>query len=547
VADCDESERRLKLFIYARIAVSSLLLVSTVFLKSYVPFDDFERHQPGMIRLMALSFVFSVLSLLILKKIKYTSFQAYLQVIWDLLFVTIFVLFTGGTLSPYSFLYIFSIMIAGMLLGRQQALYTASLCGILYGAMMDFQYFGYFSFIGLTQEDAQQFGAIRLLYTISSNLIAFSLTAFITGLSAERAQLSEEALHKTAIDYTELTHLSSAIVAHSESGILTTTVSGRIRVFNPYAESVSGLRQVDVYDKPVREIFPYMPLFAGQVTVPVHGEFKFVLVDSQEIILGFRVAQFTDSNDNLTGYIVNFRDITEMRRMEEALKRADRLAAVGELSARMAHEIRNPLASLCGSVQLLSTNSDMKESDKRLLTIVTREAERLESLISEFLLYARPTAPQIKVITIHSYLDELLLFIANDPRFKHIVLKNLIEKKVTIYGDPDQIRQVIINLFHNAADAMPDGGTIVIESKTSPEIASLLITDDGSGISENAAQHLFEPFWTTKPAGTGLGLAISYRIMQAHGGTLSVESVEKQGSRFIMTFPVLPQSNSLQI
>lgn len=547
MVDGSESERRLKLFIYARIAVSTLLLVSTLFLKSYVLSEDLERHQPGMIRLMALSFVFSVLSLIILKKHKYTSFQAYLQVIWDLLFVTVFVLFTGGILSPYSFLYIFSIMIAGMLLGRQQALYTASLCGILYGAMMDFQYFGYLSFIGLTQEDAQQFGAIRLLYTISSNLIAFSLTAFITGLSAERAQLSEEALHKTAIDYTELTHLSSAIVAHSESGILTTTISGKIRVFNPYAESVSGLRQVDVYDKPIREIFPDMPLFAGQVTVPVLGEFKFVVAGCQEIILGFRIAQFTDSEDNLTGYIVNFRDITEIRRMEEALKRADRLAAVGELSARMAHEIRNPLASLCGSVQLLSTNSDMKESDKRLLTIVNREAERLESLISEFLLYARPSAPQINAIAIHSYLDELLLLISNDPRFKCIVLKNFIEEEVTINGDPAQIRQVIINLLHNAADAMPDGGTIVIESKTTPETVSLWITDDGSGLSENAAQHLFEPFWTTKPTGTGLGLAISYRIMQAHGGTLSVESVEQQGSRFIMTFPLPSQSNSLSL
>lgn len=453
-----DSERRLKLFIYARIIVSFLFLAATLFLE----YQDFsvgtERFQTGVIRLMAFSFVFSIISLFILKKLRFTQFLTNLQVIWDLSFVTVLVLFTGGILSPYSFLYLLSIMIAGMLLGRRQALYTASLCGILYGTILDFQYFGYLSFIGLSQEDAYQVGALRLFYTISFNLIAFGLTAFVTGLLAERARLSEEALQRSSIDYFELAQLNSAIVAHSESGLLTTTVTGRIRVFNPYAEAIVGLSQSDAYDKPIETVFPQLSGYFSPGNDSIKREFEYHASDGSAMTLGYRVAPFNDSHGILAGYIANFRDITKIRRLETALKKADRLAALGELSARMAHEIRNPLAALCGSVQLLSSATEINENDARLLAIVTREAERLDVLISEFLLYARPAKPQPVRIKLYAYIEEKLLFLAQDPRLINIKLQNLVPKSAEVTADPNQLHQVIINLLQNAADAMPGGG-----------------------------------------------------------------------------------------
>ena len=533
------SERRLRLFIYARIIVSFLFLASTLLLEYQNLFDVIERFQPGVIRLMAFSFIFSIISLLSLNRLRFTQFLTILQVIWDLSFVTVLVLFTGGILSPYSFLYLISIMIAGMLLGRRQALYTASLCGILYGTILDFQYFGYLSFIGLNQEDAYNVGALRLFYTITFNLIAFGLTAFITGLLAERARLSEEALHRSSIDYFELAQLNSAIVAHSESGLLTTTVAGRIRVFNPYAEAVVGLSQSDAYDKQIESVFPQLSGFFNPDCDSKKREFVYEKSTGVVITLECHIAPFNDSEGMLAGYIINFSDITNIRRMEAALKKADRLAALGELSARMAHEIRNPLAALCGSVQLLSSADDVKEPDARLLAIVTREAERLDALISEFLMYARPATPLTELIGLHQYIEDEFIFLANDPRFINITLQNLVPKTVEAAFDPNQLHQVIINLLQNAADAMPDGGVIKVDCSSAPATVSIGITDNGFGIPGDDVRHLFEPFWTTKPAGTGLGLAISYRIIEAHGGTLSVESPPDGGCRFIISLPVL--------
>jgi two-component system sensor histidine kinase PilS (NtrC family) len=487
---------------------------------------------------MAFSFFFSLISLLVLKKLRFTQLLTNIQIVWDLLFVTVLILFTGGILSPYSFLYLISILIAGMLLGRRQALYTASLCGILYGTILDFQYFGYLSFIGLGQDDAYQYGALRLFYTIAFNLIAFGLTAFVTGMLAERARLSEEALQRTAIDYYELAQLNAAIVTHSDSGLLTTTVAGRIRVFNPYAEAIVGISQFDAYDKPIESVFPQLRYDTTTSNDAAKLEFEFHKNEGTAITLGYRVAAFSDSKGKLAGYIINFRDVTNFRRLEAALKKADRLAALGELSARMAHEIRNPLAALCGSVQLLSSAKDIPEGDSRLLAIVTREAERLEMLISEFLIYARPTKPQIEQIVLRDYIRDEFIFLGNDPRFATVTLQNLIPESVEVAVDPNQFHQVIVNLMQNAADALlDDGGWIKVEYRQSTESAIITVTDNGSGIPANSAQNLFEPFWTTKPTGSGLGLAISYRIIEAHGGSLYVESPLAGGCRFVISLP----------
>jgi two-component system sensor histidine kinase PilS (NtrC family) len=247
------------------------------------------------------------------------------------------------------------------------------------------------------------------------------------------------------------------------------------------------------------------------------------------------------------GVIINFKDLTIMKRMESALKRSDRLAALGELSARMAHEIRNPLAAMSGSVQLLAERSSIAESDRRLLSIVLREADRLDSLITDFLAYARPASPSKVRIELRNLCDDMCMFLASDSRFSRVSIRNLIPAHIIVRADVNQLRQVLINLLHNAADAMPDGGKVELEAhfllsgaegyRKSP-VAEITVTDSGCGITAETAAHLFEPFWTTKTDGSGLGLAITHRIIEAHGGTITAEPSPRGGCRFTIILPI---------
>jgi two-component system sensor histidine kinase PilS (NtrC family) len=540
-------ERTLRFFIYARILVSFLFLASTLLLEYQTTSMEANIIRPGIVRLMVFSFIFSILSLAFVRFKRHRNFLAYLQIIWDLLFVSLLLLFTGGIVSPYSFLYLLSIMNAGLLLGRQQALYTASLCGILYGAMVDFQYFGHLSVLGLKSEDALQLGPSHLFYTIFINLMGFGLAALITGYLAERARKSEAALQEKIINYEELSLLHSTIVNNIETGLLTTNSTGMIRVFNPYAERLIGITLEEIYNTPITSLFNSFEGYLDELTTATSGEFEYLTKDNVRMVLGYRAAPFDDCTGALAGFIISFWDLSVIRRMESELKKSDRLAALGEFSARMAHEIRNPLAAMSGSVQLLSSRTILDESDRRLLAIVMREADRLNILITEFLAYARPSSPLKHRIELGSFIDDICLFVSADPRFSNITISNTIPSFLSLSADPNQLRQVIINILQNSADAMKASGKILVESRhlfrgsdtyRKTPVIRIYITDTGAGISGEAALHLFEPFWTTKAEGSGLGLAISYRIIEAHGGTISVDTPESGGCRFIITLPV---------
>lgn len=538
--------RQLKIFIYARILVTFLFLVSTIVLILQEPETIDDLSYNGVVRLMVFSFLFSVISYLFSKVRRFQFFISYLQTIWDLLFVTVLLLFTGGVTSPYSFLYLLSIMNAGVLLGRREAFYTASLCGILYGAISDLQLFGFLEPIGLKQIAAQQVGAMHILYNIFMNLIGFFLTAIITGHLSTLAKQNEDALAKKSVNYDELERLNSTIVSNMESGLVTVTREGNIRVFNPYAEELTGKMLTDVYDQPLNSIFPSMSASLGDMACATGGEFLWSLTDGPPLILGFSAVPFSDTRDECAGAIISFKDLTEKKRMEEALKRSEKLAALGELSARMAHEIRNPLAAMSGSVQLLADQGSVTGNDQRLLAIIVRETERLNNLITSFLVYARPVSPHKEKISFHDFVEEIRLLLAADPKFLEIAISNRVPRDLVINADANQMSQVMANLLNNAAEAISGRGEILIgacfEVTHSSEMIMadqvvITVSDNGSGITDEVAAHLFEPFWTTKNNGTGLGLAITYRIIEEHGGSIRAESSSSGGCNIVLRLP----------
>lgn len=539
-------KKRLVWSILIRVAVVSLFLISTVILNTREPESAGAVELTGLYRLIIPTYLFSIASLIILKLSGglHQTFT-YAQIIWDLLLVTLLLLLTGGISSPYSFLYMLSIINASILLARREAIYTASLCGILYGAILDFQYYGKLAVFGLNQ--AQHYDARYILYTIFVNILAFYLTAFLTGYLAERVKKSESALKEKVIDYEELERLNSSVVSNIDSGLISINNDGSIRVFNHHAAELTGITQEEAYDRPLTEVIDGFTLFSDKILTFSEGEIDYNTKNGEQMIFGFRSVPFPDKEGNPAGVIIHFKDLTQMKRMKEQLKRADELAAIGELSARIAHEIKNPLASISGSVQLISLDENIDGTDKKLLEIIMRESERLNGLINDFLAYARPSQPIKIPVLLKQLLVDMATILAADPRFNNVTIQNNCEEWLSLAVDRDQMRQVFWNLFLNSAEAMTTGGTIQIDAEIDKDgkeagcqedKAKIIITDNGSGMTRNDLKRVFEPFFTTKSSGTGLGLATVYRIIESHGGTILVESTVDVGTTFTIILPV---------
>ncbi|HEY6837799.1 MAG TPA: ATP-binding protein, partial [Geobacteraceae bacterium] len=467
------------------------------------------------------------------------------------LLVTLLIVLTGGISSPYSFLYILSIINASFLLARREAIYTASLCGILYGALVDLQYYGKLEALGLHSLSAQQYGATHILYTIFINIVSFYLTAFVTGYLAERAITSETALHEKAINYEELERLNSLIVTNLNSGLITVNNVGRIRVFNRYASELTGISLEEAYDQPLEEVVPVFRNVVRATFTPYRGEVAYESPKGN-LIFGVNSVPFTDRDGNREGGLINFQDLTQFKRMEAELKKADRLAAIGELSARIAHEVRNPLASISGSVQLIAQGETVAAKDKKLLQIVMRETDRLNGLISEFLAYARPVQPMKSTVRFHQFMTDLTDLLKSDQRFEKVAISIACPQDLAIEADRNQLQQVFWNLAVNAAEAMPGGGevsivcSVVNADYTGVELGDMTkveVKDNGCGMTGENVSKVFEPFFTTKQGGTGLGLAIVYRIVEAHGGVIFVDSVRGEGTRFTMFLPLQTTSD----
>lgn len=544
-----EKKKNLAWLICVRLVVVSLFLAAITYFNIRQP-DLFPAVMlRDVTRLIIVTYLFSILSLFALRFLqRFISPLGYAQIVWEALFVSTLVVLTGGISSTYSFFFNLAIINASFLFGRRDAFYTAGFCGIIYGAIIDLHYFGKLENIGLTRLIGDIYGPNFVLSLIFTNLIAFFLTAILTGYLAERARKSETALKEKEIDYAELESLNSIIVETLDSGLVTLNNEGRVRVFNRYASELTGIRQVDAYDMDFRQLFPIFDLNKLTDSKFERNEIDYVNNEGHKFILNVKYARLQRSDGENIGAVFSFIDMTGIRAMEAKLKKSDRLAAIGELSARIAHEVRNPLASISGSVQLISQSLLIPSEDKRLIEIILKETSRLDTLVSEFLNYARPSSPQKSSFSLNLLIDDQVALIKGDARFFSIVISKSIPEQIQVFADRNQIHQVLWNIILNAAESMPDGGDIIIESSWGEDvffeelgpsrILNLFITDTGCGINSGDLSLIFEPFYTTKQGGSGLGLATVYRIMDAHLGTITVDCPVGSGTKFTISFPV---------
>lgn len=477
----------------------------------------------------------TILSAAILPRIR--TFQRFIhaQLTWDLLFALAVLYLTGGVDSLYTFLFILVIVAASVFLPRSQLLIVASAAAILYGSLLDLQYYRYLPLFS-GQDLPTSVAAADVFYAVFIHFGAFFLTAVLSGYLADRLRRSEAAREQREIDYGELEELNRAILANITSGLMVVSPEGRILSFNQAAARISGFRLEEVYNRPVEVFFPPLaeidrtPSFSLQ-----RGEVRVKTRHGEDLILGYSASHVRDPQERDLGLLVAFQDLTEVKVLEEQLRRADRLAAVGRLASGLAHEIRNPLASISGSVQLLREDPGIDEENRRLMGIVIREVDRLNLLLSDFLNFARPSPLQAECVDVAVLFDELIDLLRAGGQADGVRFERLYAAPVILLVDRQKLRQTVWDLMINAVEAVASDGTIRISVNAAS--GEIMIEDSGAGIAPEAKDRIFDPFFTTKDRGTGLGLANVYANIEAHRGRICVEPSDLGGACFIIELP----------
>ena len=363
---------------------------------------------------------------------------------------------------------------------------------------------------------------------------AFAATAVLASYLAEQLRQTGERLEERESDLAAITALHESIVQSVTSGLVTLDPGGRVTFLNRAAEQMLGLGRRDVLGQLADRWFG---AFRSDIA---RGEADVETPAGERLRLGYSTFPLVGRKGAALGTAVIFQDLTELRVMEARLARSERLADLGQLAAGLAHELRNPLASMMGSVELLRS-SGLKDDDRRLLEIVLREGGRLSQLVADFLAFARPGAPRREPVDLAELAGQTLEAFALDPVAAAARLERALVP-VEVLGDPDQLRQVLWNLLINAAQAIaaagPGPGCIRVRCGPSGDGgAELAVEDDGPGIDPADRDRLFTPFFTTKAAGTGLGLATIHRVVDGHGGAVSVDSAPGRGARFTIHLP----------
>jgi two-component system sensor histidine kinase PilS (NtrC family) len=549
---------RIQWLMFFRVMVVTLLLGATVIVQ--LRESSFFRYVSPVYfyALIGFTYALTLAYALLLRRVRSLKPFAYAQILGDVFFITLLIYFTGGVSSIFSWVYLFAIFGAGTILYRRGGLLVASASSILYGTLLDLEFYRILLPIGGRHLYFLDYQSTYVLYLITVNMVAFYLVAILSSYLAEQVRSKEEELKRRIIDYRQLERLYKHIVQNVVSGLITVDGEGRITSFNRMAEEITGRKFEEVYQEEIDFLFPGLYAWSRSVGGnPGEGwnrlrlprwETCFQRKDGASLILGFSISPLKDSNDREMGNILIFQDLTRLREMEEHLKRADRLAAIGKMAAGIAHEIRNPLASISGSIEILKDEVGNSPQNQQLMGIVLREVNRLNSLIADFLLFARPISPGKEKIHLHRLLEEILQMFTHSPDFTpQIRLETQFHGDLYIQGDPHQIRQVFWNLFINAAQAMPEGGTLRVDLRRNSSPAPLTegrlygevaVCDSGTGIGEEEMGKIFDPFFTTKERGTGLGLSIVHSIVESYGGKITVQSKVGQGTTFKILLPI---------
>lgn len=531
---------RLQKLMFLRLLFVSMLLGASVFIQVKQTKTYFGDIQTSHYFLIATIYSLTFFYIILFKTYKNLSRQAYLQLLADTFFITAIIYSTGGIDSIFSFLYILTIINASIILYRRGGMIIATCSSLLYGLLLDLHYYNIIHPIGERIDYYSATHGVNIVYLTIVNIGAFYLVAFISSYPSEQARKSEVKLKAKEDDITKLEALNDWIIRSMTTGLISLDGQDRIILFNPAAENIFGIKSENVIGTKIGDAFPFLKEYLDRsIEDNEYSGIKHDIIDLQyqgregkKIYLRFFISPLMIPESDWKGQILFFQDVTEMRQIEEEMKRVEGLAMTGALAAGIAHEIRNPMASISGSIQILKDDFERNDVNRRLMDIILREINRLNNLVNDFLLFARPKEADFREINLNQLIIESVELFKNSVKWnENIKITIDLKEEIILVSDPDQIKQVLWNILLNAAEAIPEGGMINISAgiyESIPDVFELahktvkiVISDSGKGFSEKALSNLFTPFFTTKEGGSGLGLATVNRIIGGLKGKVS--------------------------
>jgi two-component system sensor histidine kinase PilS (NtrC family) len=538
--------RKLGRLILIRAIISTVLLGTATFVQITAP-GSFPLDP--IFFLLALIFALTISYAITLRFVERHRWLVDVQLAGDALIVSAFVYFTGGITSYFSSLYVLPIIAASVVQYRRGGVLVATLSTVLYSGLVLWQYF---AVSGLLHDSWLASNNVGLPapsaagYIVAMNVFGFVAVAVLSGSLAEGARTAGARLEIASTRIADMQALNEHVINSLPSGLATTDTSQRILTFNHAAQTITGLAPGAVFGRPIADVLQLPPQLLEALETDANGvaarrvEFRYRTADGRDIEIGLG-ATYLETPGGRAGLLFTFQDVTSIKKLERDVRIQQRLAAVGEMAAGIAHEIRNPLASMSGSIQILRQELPLSAEQEQLMDIVLRESERLNTTIGSFLAYARPQRFAIARFDVRRALNDTALLLRNSAEVLegHVIDVDLPEGELWYEADEGQIKQIVWNLATNGLRAMPAGGRLRLTGAVEPgsEGVAITVEDEGVGIPADELDRLFQPFHGTFAKGTGLGLAIVHRIVADYSGEIQVSSRPGAGTTVSVRLP----------